>query len=220
MKTQDLKNFLNLSGGRRNPLILDSVLSSRGYDSNKIKTLQIYLDLLKNSSILSPISYDFHINNLNYKQIMKKYDVNKGQVGNTISRDTKKIEKEIGVDIFEEVSSKNITMQTLNFYNKYLKELKNKYKKEKNSLTEQILIDLDEYFPNNVEDKPDMTKQDLLNILTRIQSLSKPYLQLLLDTAEPTHLGYIKYLIESEDDKLSEEDLIIKKVIKDKLFLK
>lgn len=220
MKTQDLKNFLNLSGGRRNPLILDSVLSSRGYDSNKIKTLQIYLDLLKNSSILSPISYDFHINNLNYKQIMKKYDVNKGQVGNTISRDTKKIEKEIGVDIFEEVSSKNITMQTLNFYNKYLKELKNKYKKEKNSITEQILIDLDEYFPNNVEDKPDMTKQDLLNILTRIQSLSKPYLQLLLDTAEPTHLGYIKYLIESEDDKLSEEDLIIKKVIKDKLFLK
>ena len=220
MKTQDLKNFLNLSGGRRNPLILDSVLSSRGYDSNKIKTLQIYLDLLKNSSILSPISYDFHINNLNYKQIMKKYDVNKGQVGNTISRDTKKIEKEIGVDIFEEVSSKNITMQTLNFYNKYLKELKNKYKKEKNSLTEQILIDLDEYFPNIVEDKPDMTKQDLLNILTRIQSLSKPYLQLLLDTAEPTHLGYIKYLIESEDDKLSEEDLIIKKVIKDKLFLK
>lgn len=220
MKTQDLKNFLNLSGGRRNPLILDSVLSSRGYDSNKIKTLQIYLDLLKNSSILSPISYDFHINNLNYKQIMKKYDVNKGQVGNTISRDTKKIEKEIGVDIFEEVSSKNITMQTLNFYNKYLKELKNKYKKEKNSLTEQILIDLDEYFPNNVEDKPDMTKQDLLNILTRIQSLSKPYLQLLLDTAEPTHLGYIKYLIESENDKLSEEDLIIKKVIKDKLFLK
>lgn len=220
MKTQDLKNFLNLSGGRRNPLILDSVLSSRGYDSHKIKTLQIYLDLLKNSSILSPISYDFHINNLNYKQLMKKYGVNKGQVGNTISRDTKKIEKEIGVDIFEEVSSKNITMQTLNFYNKYLKELKNKYKKEKNSLTEQILIDLDEYFPNNVEDKPDMTKQDLLNILTRIQSLSKPYLQLLLDTAEPTHLGYIKYLIESENDKLSEEDLIIKKVIKDKLFLK
>lgn len=220
MKTQDLKKFLNLSGGRRNPLILDSVLSSRGYDSHKIKTLQIYLDLLKNSSILSPISYDFHINNLNYKQLMKKYGVNKGQVGNTISRDTKKIEKEIGVDIFEEVSSKNITMQTLNFYNKYLKELKNKYKKEKNNLTEQILIDLDEYFPNNVEDKPDMTKQDLLNILTRIQSLSKPYLQLLLDTAEPAHLGYIKYLIESENDKLSEEDLIIKKVIKDKLFLK
>lgn len=220
MKTQDLKKFLNLSGGRRNPIILDSVLTSKGYDSRKIKTLQIYLDLLKNSSILSPISYDFHINNLNYSQLMKKYGVNKGQVGNTISRDTKKIYREIGVDIFKEVTSRDINEQTLNFYDKYLTELKHKYKKEKNSLTEQILIDLDEYFPKNVEDKPDMTKQDLLNILTRIQSLSKPYLQLLLDTADPNHLGYIKYLIESDNSKLSEEDLIIKKVIKDKLFLK
>lgn len=220
MKTKDIKDFLKLSGGRRSPLILESILTSQGFNSEKITTLKIYLDLLKNSSIFSPISYDFHINNLTYNQIMNKYNVSKSTVANDISRNTKKIFNEIGVDIFYEVKNKEISQQTLNFYNIYLKELKNKYKKEKNDLSNQFIIDLDDYFPNNVESKPNMTEKDLINILNRIQALSKPYLKILIDSANENHLGYIKYLIETEDIKLSTEDKVIKKIIKDKLLLK
>lgn len=219
-QSKHIKDFLKHSGIKRSPVILESTLSAKGFTSQQIETSLHYLDLLKNTNLFSKITRSFYIFGDSYDKIMKENNVNKGVVGNTITRETKRFFDLVGVDIFQEIKNNYGNPQTLAYYSQLLIELKNTYSEPKSDLAKQLVIDLIDYIPRSIEVAPEFKEEDLVNVLNRIQSLSRPYLELIFNSANPELMGYIKYLIDSDDSTLSPKDIETKLLIKKRLFLK
>lgn len=220
MSTKKIKDFLGLSGNNRSSIILESKLLSMAMPKNKQEVLLEYLDLLKNSSILKPVAYDFYINRLNYKELQNKYGLSKIQVSNKINRSTSKLFEEIGSDVYEEMLRRDITAREIEYYRKFIMKLKVRFKKQNNELTEQLLIDINEYFPKIVEENPGITQDELAIIAKKFETLSKPYLNILLNAIDDKQLGYIKYLLLTDNKELSSKDVINKEFFKRRMFLK
>lgn len=219
-RTSNIKNFLNLAGVKRNGIILESNLLSKGFSKRQRTILMSYFDFIKSTNIFSDITKDFYLQNMNYQTIMSKYNVSKSVISNSISRDTTKFFDIVGIDVFSDVISREITEGIESSYLNVLKRLKYEYSEAYSDLGNQFIIDLNEYFPSNVEVAPEFSVDDLINVLNRIQPLSRNYLQRILSSANPEILGYIKHLIDSENENLSERDLEFKEIVKSRLLLK
>lgn len=218
-RTKNIKDFLDLSGLNRKRFVLRSKLLQSKFTEDKVEVFLIYFDLMKNTTIFKPVVYDFYMNNMSYKQITQKYGLNKTQISNEINANTRTFFKEVGCDVYLDLRDSN-DEQELNFYGKYLKELTVKYAKLPSKEQEQLIVNLSEYFPPVVENKPTITESELNQIIERLSAISIPYLKRILGVINPEYLGYIRYLLETPDTELNNQDLQIKEIIKTRLFLK
>lgn len=210
--TKQIKDFLNLSGSRRNEVVLESRLATLGYSEQKLQVLLQYFDLLKNSEILDSIPYDFYINKMSYKELEEKYFKSKIFISNSIARGTTKFFDVIGMDVFQEVSQENLSVSQLKSISNMLSELRIDYTNKVSEISDSLIIDLNEYFPLSVKNNPDLTEEDIVQITNKLKLLSKNYLKLVLDALNQEHLGYLKYLLETENRDLTTEEVLLKNI--------
>lgn len=218
--TKNLKDFLDLGGSNRSSLVLKSRLVINGLGNVEINLLVEYIKLLKHSTILNKMSYDFYINRLTYTQLQRKYKKTKGQIGNTIKRGSDKVFREIGCDLYLEITNKRLTPERYSDYMKLLLSLQKQYAKEKNVLTEQLVVDITDYLPSPIENNPNISEQLFIEAVTKLKILSLPNLEMILKVIPSDILGYIRYLLEEDDDLLIDIDKQYKKILIERLMLK
>lgn len=219
--TKELKDFLKLSGKKRNPIILESKLLNLGLNPLKIEILLTYLDVIVNSNILDPMNYDFFVNGASYKELEDKYHKNNVYVSNKISRGIDTFFDTVGINVYQEVletDAKNVSK--LKAILRHLKDLQIEYKHVSNHILDQLVVDLNDYFPLSNPDNPNMTQEDIILITNKLNLLSKEYLSIVINALDKDQLGHIKYLLETEDRELSTTDVLLKKQFIKRMFLK
>lgn len=221
-----IKDFLNLGGKYRDERLIR--MGIRRYTNNEfeMKTLEKYYYLLANTDYLKDEVYDLFIEQKTHKEVIEIYGIHDSYMRNIVYREVRRVFGELSEDLFAVVRygyfkeepdrRRSIFERVRSIINKLMDHVTIKKTRD---LLDFLLVNIEEYGDKYNEYEGVIDKEMLQETLDRLKYLSSPYLEMMFKGVDKRILGYIVYLLTSNEKRLSERDVIIKGDICEELFL-
>ena len=238
---QSIKDFVALSGKKRNSSVLYSKLSQ--LTDNKIMTdlLMKYFYLLVHTNFLSDVAYDVLIARLTYKEVLVKYpEIKESYLRNIVYKEGKRVFTELGCDPYSLLDSKDVsdkdTVQLLELINDKIRMhgvrgmlgggniLRGTgggvFAANKELLT-QLNIDFAKYAEIDEDFISHFEKDaEFVQVAKKLRMLSKSYADAVLNNIDSKLLGYFYYLLSEREEKLSEVQVSRKQQLREVWWLR
>lgn len=229
MKNKDLKKFARLIGTKNLNKPVDFDVFDRRFKSiyrpennqNRRSELAFeWFNFLKYSDFLHPSTRLSVFFGIPLEEVNKVLGLNSART--LIYRDIQTLDKRLGFDVIEKVVSRPIKTSDFELINSLKTEYNfdeniSKNNEDVNVLT-KINVDLSKYRLNR-EFNEEIDDEEFNDFLDILKIFSKPYQMFMKSLIDDEYFGYAKYLLTTDDNRLSELDLHRKGLILLKLRL-
>lgn len=188
---------------------------------DEINLIGEYYRLVVNTNYLRTEAYEFLVNGKTYNQIIQEYDVNPGYIRNIIYNEGKRLFTEIGGDPLGELRLKELTEEKTAMYTKNIKTILGTVEeKGGNSINDLFTFNIEETSEVDRKFNRNVGEQDFKELVTVLKYFVKPYADVLVENIDKRHIGYILYLLRTDEGSLTEQDKLRKKYLKMEWMLK
>lgn len=201
----DIKKFIKLGGAACSRELMISKLQSGISNAKVIHLAGLLWDLLVSTHYLKDIAYLHLVEGLTYDDIVQKLDVTYNSVRTTIYREKKRVAEDISDNVFDYIESKEYTTKQTEAFITVLEKLLQMQEErlEKKSLLDKLNIPMDSYVYNRDNELDDL---EFVKLMKDLSVLSQPYARKVVDMAGDDLMGYIKYLLGSDEKYLNKRD--------------
>ncbi|PGR83733.1 hypothetical protein [Bacillus cereus] len=229
---RSIKDFLKLGGRMKNRGVLQVNVRKVTRNPALIEVLNKYYTLLVETNFLSGVAYEVLVLGRNRKEVVRKYPhVAETYVRNLVYRDAKRVFAELGCDPYKDIKDGIIVEENAPALNNVLDKLiltngkkgdARTYEDDlfgtsqsKGMLTDNVQIDFKQYAEIDSEYIRTFRGDEEFRLLAkRFQILSKPYFDNFMRDTDKRLVGYFMFLLNTDDDQLTEKQKIQKEQLK------
>ena len=192
----------------------------------ELEMLEKYYFLIVNTDYLREDVYAFLVDQKTYKEIVAEFGVHENYVRNIIYKEIKRLFDDITEDPFALVRYKDymedyeLRKEKVEILNQRLERIiSNLTVRRTNDLLDYMVVNLEKYGNGYAEYEGDIDRELLDDTVERLQYLSQPYLDKLFGVIDERIIGYIVYLLTTNNRRLSSRDVGVKEEICDMWYL-
>jgi len=221
-----IRDFLNLGGKFRDERLMKTGIRRFTSNEKEIDILKKYYFLLVNTDYLREEVYELFIGQKTHKEVVEEYRVHENYMRNIVHLEVKRVFKELTEDPYaivrygyykEEQGLREEIMERISIILDSL--LENVSIKKTRDLLDFLVINIENHANSYNEYEGHIDQEVLQETIDRIKYLSKPYLERMFGGVDKRVLGFIVYLLTTNNNRLSERDEIIKEDICSELFI-
>ena len=192
----------------------------------ELDMLEKYYFLVVNTDYLREDVYAFLVDQKTYKEIVEEFGVHENYVRNIIYKEIKRLFDDITEDPFALIRYKDymedyeLRREKVEVLNQRLERIiSNLTVRRTNDLLDYMVVNLEKYGNGYSEYEGDIDRELLDDTVERLQYLSQPYLDKLFSVVDDRIVGYIVYLLTTNNRRLSSRDVGVKEEICDMWYL-
>lgn len=203
-----IKQFINKGGKSKNRALMLSKIQLEMRDAEVSELAAILWDLLVGTYYLKEVAYLHLVEGSSYTDIVELTGANIHTVRTEIYREKKRFVQDMSGDVLEYIGGREFTKKQTTMYIEVAKNLLNSQKSRnlEVDIFDQLNVRLDAYtYVRDIE----LSDIDFFQHSRRLAVISKNYVAKVLDTVgsnDPDIIGYIKYLLGTDEKYLNERD--------------
>lgn len=209
-----LRKLITIGGGALDDTVFRERAQRYKVSGEELDILTLYYRLIVGTDYLRSEAYDFFINGKTYNEIIEEYGVSAGYVRNIIYNETRRVFNDIGGDPLYDIVKGKSHEGLLVAYNRTLGDLLGESTLRSGKTVQGLftfdiegLSVIDRGFNQNVEENE---FKDLAGVM---RYFVKDYQNVVLNSIDARHIGYIYYLLRTDDSSLTERDRERKKYL-------
>lgn len=199
----NLRGFINYGGKTRNKTVMIAKVSRIANNNKVVQLAGLYWDLLVGTYYLKEETYLNIIKGLTYSEI--QVITKTKSIHTVIYRDKQRLKQDLGVDILTYIEEGNYNTKEIDGYMIILEQLLSEQEmRDQTNLLNKLNINFNQYTYHKDLAMDDMAYMQLVD---RLSILSKSYTEMVVrEMDSPEIMGYIKYLLGTQDRYLTEQD--------------
>lgn len=198
-----LREFINYGGRSCNRTVMIARVIGIGDNVKLTQLAGLYWDLLVQTRYLKEVTYLNYVKKVSYSDIEDTTGLQ--GIRTVIYRDKQRLKKDIGVDIYQYIEAGEYDNREMDSYITLLESLIGQQEpRDKTDLLRYMNINFDEYVYNR---QLAMGDTDFVQLVDRLSILSRKYTEMVVrEMDSPEIMGYIKYLLGTDDRYLNKHD--------------
>lgn len=198
-----LREFIDYGGRSCNRAVMIARVNSVGNNYKLTQLAGLYWDLLVQTRYLKEVTYLNYVKKVSYAEIEETTGVQ--GIRTIIYRDKQRLKKDIGVDIYTYIELGVYDNKEIDSYMTVLESLiEQQEPRDKTNLLQYMNINFDEFVYNR---QLAMGDTDFVQLVDRLSILSRKYTEMVVrEMDSPEIMGYIKYLLGTDDKYLNKHD--------------
>lgn len=199
----NLRGFINYGGKTRNKTVMIAKVSRLANNNKVVQLAGLYWDLLVGTYYLKEETYLNIIKGLTYSEIQVITQTK--SIHTVIYRDKQRLKQDLGVDILTYIEEGNYNTKEIDGYMIILEQLLSEQDmRDQTNLLNKLNINFNQFTYHKDLEMDDM---DYMQLVDRLSILSKSYTEMVVrEMDSPEIMGYIKYLLGTQDRYLTEQD--------------
>lgn len=199
----NLRGFINYGGKTRNKTVMIAKVSRLANNNKVVQLAGLYWDLLVGTYYLKEETYLNIIKGLTYSEIQVITQTK--SIHTVIYRDKQRLKQDLGVDILTYIEGGNYNTKEIDGYMIILEQLLSEQDmRDQTNLLNKLNINFNQFTYHKDLEMDDMGYMQLVD---RLSILSKSYTEMVVrEMDSPEIMGYIKYLLGTQDRYLTEQD--------------
>lgn len=199
----NLRGFINYGGKTRNKTVMIAKVSRLANNNKVVQLAGLYWDLLVGTYYLKEETYLNIIKGLTYSEIQVITQTK--SIHTVIYRDKQRLKQDLGVDILTYIEGGNYNTKEIDGYMIILEQLLSEQDmRDQTNLLNKLNINFNQFTYHKDLEMDDM---DYMQLVDRLSILSKSYTEMVVrEMDSPEIMGYIKYLLGTQDRYLTEQD--------------
>lgn len=199
----NLRGFINYGGKTRNKTVMIAKVSRLANNNKVVQLAGLYWDLLVGTYYLKEETYLNIIKGLTYSEIQVITQTK--SIHTVIYRDKQRLKQDLGVDILTYIEEGNYNTKEIDGYMVILEQLLSEQDmRDQTNLLNKLNINFNQFTYHKDLEMDDM---DYMQLVDRLSILSKSYTEMVVrEMDSPEIMGYIKYLLGTQDRYLTEQD--------------
>lgn len=199
----NLRGFINYGGKTRNKTVMIAKVSRIANNNKVVQLAGLYWDLLVGTYYLKEETYLNIIKGLTYSEIQVITQTK--SIHTVIYRDKQRLKQDLGVDILTYIEEGNYNTKEIDGYMIILEQLLSEQDmRDQTNLLNKLNINFNQFTYHKDLAMDDMAYMQLVD---RLSILSKSYTEMVVrEMDSPEIMGYIKYLLGTQDRYLTEQD--------------
>ena len=199
----NLRGFINYGGKTRNKTVMIAKVSRLANNNKVMQLAGLYWDLLVGTYYLKEETYLNIIKGLTYSEIQVITQTK--SIHTVIYRDKQRLKQDLGVDILTYIEEGNYNTKEIDGYMVILEQLLSEQDmRDQTNLLNKLNINFNQFTYHKDLEMDDM---DYMQLVDRLSILSKSYTEMVVrEMDSPEIMGYIKYLLGTQDRYLTEQD--------------
>lgn len=199
----NLRGFINYGGKTRNKTVMIAKVSRIANNNKVVQLAGLYWDLLVGTYYLKEETYLNIIKGLTYSEIQVITQTK--SIHTVIYRDKQRLKQDLGVDILTYIEEGNYNTKEIDGYMIILEQLLSEQEmRDQTNLLNKLNINFNQFTYHKDLAMDDMAYMQLVD---RLSILSKSYTEMVVrEMDSPEIMGYIKYLLGTQDRYLTEQD--------------
>lgn len=199
----NLRGFIKYGGKTRNKTVMLAKVSGLSNNNKVVQLAGLYWDLLVGTYYLKEETYLNIIKGLTYSEIQVITQTK--SIHTVIYRDKQRLKQDLGVDILTYIEGGNYNTKELDGYMIILEQLLSEQDmRDQTNLLNKLNINFNQFTYHKDLEMDDMAYMQLVD---RLSILSKSYTEMVVrEMDSPEIMGYIKYLLGTQDRYLTEKD--------------
>lgn len=218
---KSIKDLVDLGGKSGDIRLFRAGAKKFTSDEKELLLLERYFVLIVYTDYLRPEVKEFFVNRKSYKQIYEMFpDMGDGYLRTLIYNERNRLFGDLVVDPLYEVKIKNLAVEEVKALTDRIDELiKKQTIIDSVNPLDYLYIDLKEFADIDREFNRYVKDQDFIQSAKKLQSISKPYMEMVLNAIDKKLLGYFVYLLTTKDDSLTDKDKIKKRQLREVWWL-
>lgn len=199
----NIRGFINYGGKTRNKTVMIAKVSRIANNNKVVQLAGLYWDLLVGTYYLKEETYLNIIKGLTYSEI--QVITKTKSIHTVIYRDKQRLKQDLGVDILTYIEEGNYNTKEIDGYMIILEQLLSEQDmRDQTNLLNKLNINFNQFTYHKDLAMDDMAYMQLVD---RLSILSKSYTEMVVrEMDSPEIMGYIKYLLGTQDRYLTEQD--------------
>lgn len=199
----NLRGFIKYGGKTRNKTVMIAKVSRLANNNKVVQLAGLYWDLLVGTYYLKEETYLNIIKGLTYSEIQVITQTK--SIHTVIYRDKQRLKQDLGVDILTYIEEGNYNTKEIDGYMIILEQLLSEQDmRDQTNLLNKLNINFNQFTYHKDLEMDDM---DYMQLVDRLSILSKSYTEMVVrEMDSPEIMGYIKYLLGTQDRYLTEQD--------------
>ena len=213
-----LKDILKLGGRTLSKEVMSSKVMVSTGDTKVADVANKLWDLIVNTDYLRPAVHGVLVKGYTHKEASEIYDIKESYLRNLVGIEGDRLEEDLGMDVYpiftgeSEVGTRGSVDALIAVIEGLLEA--------SNWLTEDLFdkLTFDMKSKRTVRNSS-LTDGDFIETVQTLEFLSKPKMESKLETVGEETLGYITYLLRTDNKYLTEQDKIRKEIIREVWWL-
>lgn len=199
----NIRGFINYGGKTRNKTVMIAKVGGIANNNKVVQLAGLYWDLLVGTHYLKEETYLNIIKGLTYSEI--QVITKTKSIHTVIYRDKQRLKQDLGVDILTYIEEGNYNTKEIDGYMIILEQLLSEQEmRDQTNLLNKLNINFNQFTYHKDLAMDDMAYMQLVD---RLSILSKSYTEMVVrEMDSPEIMGYIKYLLGTQDRYLTEQD--------------
>lgn len=199
----NIRGFINYGGKTRNKTVMIAKVGGIANNNKVVQLAGLYWDLLVGTYYLKEETYLNIIKGLTYSEI--QVITKTKSIHTVIYRDKQRLKQDLGVDILTYIEEGNYNTKEIDGYMIILEQLLSEQDmRDQTNLLNKLNINFNQFTYHKDLAMDDMAYMQLVD---RLSILSKSYTEMVVrEMDSPEIMGYIKYLLGTQDRYLTEQD--------------
>lgn len=199
----NIRGFINYGGKTRNKTVMIAKVGGIANNNKVVQLAGLYWDLLVGTYYLKEETYLNIIKGLTYSEI--QVITKTKSIHTVIYRDKQRLKQDLGVDILTYIEEGNYNTKEIDGYMIILEQLLSEQEmRDQTNLLNKLNINFNQFTYHKDLAMDDMAYMQLVD---RLSILSKSYTEMVVrEMDSPEIMGYIKYLLGTQDRYLTEQD--------------
>lgn len=213
-----LRDIVNLGGKKVSKDVMTSKVMIATGDTKTVEFAGKLWELIVETDYLRPAVHGVLVKGLTHKEASETFDVRESYLRNLIGREGSRLGEDLGVDVVpyltgakefsnqEEVEALNSVVESL--------------LQESNKLEEDLFDKLTFDIGNRRSVRTShLSDSDFIKVVQELEFISKTKMESKLEDVGDTNIGYIVYLLRTDDKYLTKSDITKKEIIKEVWWL-
>lgn len=199
----NIRGFINYGGKTRNKTVMIAKVGGIANNNKVVQLAGLYWDLLVGTYYLKEETYLNIIKGLTYSEI--QVITKTKSIHTVIYRDKQRLKQDLGVDILTYIEEGNYNTKEIDGYMIILEQLLSEQEmRDQTNLLNKLNINFNQFTYHKDLAMDDMAYMQLVD---RLSILSKSYTEMVVrEMDSPEIMGYIKYLLGTQDRYLTDQD--------------
>ena len=213
-----LRDIVNLGGEKVSKDVMTSKVMIATGDTKTVEFADKLWELIVETDYLRPAVHGVLVKGLTHKEASETFDVRESYLRNLIGREGSRLAEDLGVDVVPYLTgAKEFSIQAeVEALNSVVESLLQESNKLEEDLFDKLTFDIGNKRSVRTSHLSD---SDFIKVVQELEFISKTKMESKLEDVGDTNIGYIVYLLRTDDKYLTKSDITKKEIIKEVWWL-